>query len=148
MSKLLLVLFGFAVLGGCALPQSGGIGLNALETQDYQRDQRWLPRDFVQVQRAVLQHDAACGTHVRFAVDQVHPNYARVMKNMDAGQKAGGGGWSTTMVLGIQLMTAKPAQATLYSYYMPDSSQIQEMYEIVLHPEVCPGVAQPAKRAP
>lgn len=137
--KKLLLLCGLAVLAGCAGQGQGGIGLSILETQPYMRDERWVPRTFVQVQKAVLQQQTKCGSNIQFAVDEDHPSYARVTQKLDSLPGQDDGGWSRTLVLGLQMMTSLRLRGNLYSYYEIDKTQIQAMYNAILHPDICPG---------
>lgn len=146
--KKFVVLCSLAVLAGCAAPSGGGMGLTTLETSTYMRAERWVPRTFVQTQRAVFQHQAACKVNIKFEVDAIHPSYARVFMDFDSAPGRDKDGVGATMVLGLQLLQGMPARGRLYSYYTPTDAQIQKMFDAILRPELCPGdprLAEPAK---
>lgn len=150
--KKFVVLCSLAILAGCAASGGGKAGLATLEASANMRAERPVPKNFVQVQRAVFQHQAACKTNVKFEVDELHPSYARVTKDIDPvpGKGSASLDHGMGMVLGLQLLQGMPARGRLYSYYTPNATQIQDMYDIILHPELCPGdprpVAEPAKK--
>lgn len=145
--KKFVVLCSLVILAGCAVSGGGEIGLTTLETPIYMRAERWVPKTFVQVQRAVFQHQAVCMVNIKFAVDELHPSYARVTKDFDGvtGQRSAGSNQS--MVLGLQFFSNMPLRGRLYSYYTPTDAQVQEMYDAILHPERCPGDPRPAEPA-
>lgn len=121
-------------LAGCA-GSSGSIGLNQLERQAHQHDSRRLPYDFVKIQRAVFKHQAACDSDAVFSVEPSLPTYARISKPFSPGATT----VSETLVLGLTLMRDLTVKADLFSYYTPTKAQINQMYNIVLRPELCPG---------
>lgn len=145
--KKFVVLCSLAILAGCAASGGGEIGPTVLETPTYMHAERWVPKTFVQVQRAVFQHQAACKANIKFEVDELHPSYARVSMAFDPVPGQSDVGLNGTMVLGLQLLDGKPARGRLYSYYKPTAAQIQEAYDAVLHPELCPGDPRPAESA-
>jgi len=145
--KKFVVLFSLGLLAGCAASGGGELGPTVLETPTYLRAERWVPKSFVQIQRGVFKHQAACHSNIRFAVDELHPSYARIYMPLDSAPGQSSTGMNRTMVLGLQLIEGKAARGRLYSYYTPTDTQIQEAYDIVLNPGLCPGDPRPAEPA-
>lgn len=145
--KKIVVLCSLAILAGCAASGGGEIGLTVLEAPINMRAERWVPKSFVQVQRAVFQHQAACKSDIRFQVDELHPSYARVFMPLESAAGQDKTSLNGTMVLGLQLLQGMPARGRLYSYYKPTDAQIQGMFDSILHPELCPGDPRPAEPA-
>lgn len=145
--KKLAVLCGAAVLAGCAASGNGELALATLETPNNLRAERWVPKTFVQVQRAVFQHQAACKVNIKFQVDDLHPSYARVFmnRNSEAGQDTKN--VKDVMVLGLQRLDGMPSKGRVYSYYKPTDDQIQQLYDAVLLPTLCPGDPRPPEPA-
>lgn len=155
MKKAALLIAMASLLAGCASPQRN-VGLYQLETAPYMREERKLPMDFVQIQRAVFKQQAQCGALLDFKVDEMHPSYARVTLPMVEGAQPGE--WDKYMVLGLTLLQQQAAKilgvtlresdepatrAQLYSYYAPSREQIRAMFNAILHPELCPGETPP-----
>jgi|GEM_PF-875450 len=155
MKKAALFILTAAVLAGCASPE-GGIGLYQIETSQYLRDERKLPMDFVQIQRAIFKQQARCGSTLDFKVDERHPSYARVTQPLIEGAQPGE--WDKYMILGLTLLQQSSAKilgvtlregddpatrAQLYSYYTPSRDQVRAIYAAILNPELCPGEAPP-----
>src|SRR5690606_18266988 len=120
-------------LSGCAAPPEG-ISLLQLESQQYHRDKRSFPLDFVGVQRAVIKHQQVCGSDIQFAVDDNHPGYARVTKPFSPGAE----GVNNTIVLGLTKMANVETRGDVYSYRTPTRAQLREIYQALLHPDECP----------
>jgi len=123
----------FGVLAGCA-SSNQGISLIMLEQPSYLRADRTLPQDFVQIQRAVFKHQAACNPEVKFSVDEMNPNFARVTKPYTPGAT----GWSHTVVLHLMFTKYLNSEGRVYSYYATTDNQVKDMFDIVLRPEYCP----------
>lgn len=155
MNKAVLSLLTASLLAGCA-SSDGGMGLYQLETAQYKREERKLPMDFVQIQRAVFKQQAQCGSSLEFKVDEMHPSYARITQPMF--EDAQPGEWDKFMVLGLTLLQQQAAKilgvtlresddpatrAQLYSYYTPSRDQIRAVFNAILHPELCPGETPP-----
>lgn len=68
------------LLAGCATNPEGSIGLALLEQPSNLRGDRDFTQDLVQIQRAVFKHQAVCNPEVKFSVDTMNPNFARVTK--------------------------------------------------------------------
>ncbi|TFL09290.1 hypothetical protein CSC67_19420 [Pusillimonas caeni] len=145
------------LLAGCAGPNQG-IGLYQLETAPYMREDRKLPMDFVQIQRAVFKQQARCGSTLQFKVDEQHPSYARVTQPLVEG--AAPEDWDKQLVLGLTLLQNSSAKilgvtlregdepstrARLYSYYAPGKERVRAIYNALLHPDLCPGETPPEK---
>ncbi|CAM5414834.1 hypothetical protein [Eoetvoesiella caeni] len=145
--KKFVVLFSLGLLAGCAASGGGGLGPAVLETPTYLRAERWVPKSFVQIQRGVFKHQAACHSNVKFAVDELHPSYARILLPLDPTPGQNSTDMNRSMVLGLQLIEGKAARGRLYSYYTPTDAQIQAAYDIVLNPGLCPGDPRPAEPA-
>lgn len=158
MKKATLSIAAALLLAGCAASPDQGMGLYQLETAPYLRDDRKLPMDFVQIQRAVFKQQARCGLALQFKVDDRHPSYARVTLPLVEG--AGPGDWDKMLVLGLTLVQNSPAKvlgvtlregaepatrAQLYSYYTPSKQQVRDIYNALLHPDLCPGETPPEK---
>lgn len=155
MKKAALPIVTALLLAGCAGPEQG-MGLYQLETAQYMREERKLPMDFVQIQRAVFKQQARCGLELDFKVDDRHPSYARVTLPMVDGAQPGE--WENLMVMGLTLLQQSSAKvlgvtlresdepatrARLYSYYSPSRDQVQGIYNALLHPDLCPGETPP-----
>jgi len=132
------------VLAGCAA-SGGQVGLVVLETPQYQRGERSVPRTFVQMQQAVFKQQASCGSTIQFAVDQNQPSYARISMRLSGatGEKTEQD-WSHTLVLGVQMLEGRPARGRYYSYYPVTRAQMDVLYNAVVYPQVCPGQPIPA----
>lgn len=121
------------LLAGCAAnPQ--GIGLAMLEQPSNIRGDRDFSQDFVQIQKAVFKHQAVCNPEVKFSIDPMNPNFARVTKPVTPGAT----GWAHTTVLLLTLTKHLTTQGLVYTYYEPQGSQVKDMYAIILRPEYCP----------
>lgn len=155
MKKVALSIVAAALLAGCAGSERG-FSLYQLETAQYLREDRKLPLDFVQIQRAVFKQQARCGLALDFKVDEMHPSYARVTLPLAEGAQADE--WDKVMVLGLTLLQQSSAKllgvtlrdsddpatrARLYSYYTPSRDQVRGIYNAILHPELCPGETPP-----
>ncbi|WP_397475692.1 hypothetical protein [Pusillimonas sp.] len=155
MNKAALLIVTAALLAGCA-STDGGIGLYQLETAQYMREERKLPMDFVQIQRAVFKQQAQCGSSLDFKVDEMHPSYARITQPLVEGAQPGE--WDKFMVLGLTLLQQQAAKilgvtlresddpatrAQLYSYYTPSRGQVRAVFDAILNPELCPGETPP-----
>lgn len=155
MKKAALFIATAAVLAGCASSQSG-MGLYQIETAQYLRDERKLPMDFVQIQRAIFKQQARCGSTLDFKVDERHPSYARVTQPLIEGAQPGE--WDKYMILGLTLLQQSSAKilgitlresddpatrAQLYSYYTPSRDQVRAIFDAILNPELCPGETPP-----
>ena len=155
MNKAALLIVTASLLAGCA-STDGGVGLYQLETRQYLREERKLPMDFVQIQRAVFKQQAECGSLLDFKVDQMHPSYARITLPMLEGAQPGE--WDKFMVMGLTLLQQQASKilgvtlresddpatrAQLYSYYSPSREQIREVFNAIIHPELCPGEVPP-----
>lgn len=123
-----------ALLAGCASSNNAGIGLSVLEREPYLRADRLFTKDFVQVQKAVFKHQAICNPEVKFSVDALNPNFARVTKPYTPGAT----GWNNTVVLHLTLNKERNSQGRVYSYYATTDNQVQDMFAIVQRPEYCP----------
>lgn len=122
------------LLAGCAANPEGGIGLALLEQPSNLRGDRDFTQDLVQIQRAVFKHQAVCNPEVKFSVDPMNPNFARVTKPVTPGAT----GWVNTLVLHLVLTKDLTTQGRVYSYYGPTKAQVSDMYAIVQRPEYCP----------
>ena len=155
MNKAALSLITALLLAGCASPDAG-ISLYQIETAQYMREERKLPMDFVQIQRAVFKQQARCGSQLDFKVDEKHPSYARVTQPFAEGAQPGE--WDKHLVLGLTLLQQSSAKilgvtlresddpatrARLYSYYTPSKDQVRAVFNAILHPELCPGETPP-----
>ena len=155
MKKAHLSIAAALLLAGCAATNHG-IGLYQLETSPYLREDRKLPMDFVQIQRAVFKQQARCGSTLQFKVDEQHTSYALVTQPL--GEGVGPDDWDKQLVLGLTLLQNSPSKilgvtlregdepstrARLYSYYAPDKEQVRAIYNALLHPDLCPGETPP-----
>ena len=122
-----------ALLAGCA-SNPDGIGTAVLEQPSNLRGDRDFAMDLVQIQRAVFKHQAVCNPEVKFSVDAMNPNFARVTKPVSPGAT----GLVNTTVLHLVLTKDLTTQGRVYSYYGPKGDQVNDMYAIVLRPENCP----------
>lgn len=155
MNKAALSILSALLLAGCASTESG-VGLYQIETTQYMHEERKLPMDFVQIQRAVFKQQARCGSTLDFKVDEMHPSYARVTQPFIEGAQPGE--WDKYMILGLTLLQQSSAKilgvtlresdepatrARLYSYYTPSRDQVRAIYNAILQPDLCPGETPP-----
>ncbi|MGE4126466.1 MAG: hypothetical protein AB7E59_14620 [Pusillimonas sp.] len=132
MKRILAITMAIFLAGCAANPQ--GIGLAVLEQPSNLRGDRDFTQDLVQIQRAVFQHQAVCNPEVKFSVDHMNPNFARVTKPVSPGAT----GWAHTIVLNVVLTKNLTTKGRVYSYYGLSKAQVNDMYAIVLRPEYCP----------
>ncbi|ROT46191.1 hypothetical protein [Pusillimonas sp. NJUB218] len=123
-----------AILAGCASSNNAGIGLSVLEREPYLRADRLFTKDFVQVQKAVFKHQAICNPEVKFSIDELNPNFARVTKPYTPGATD----FNNTVVLHLTLNKERNSQGRVYSYYATTDNQVQDMFAIIQRPEYCP----------
>jgi hypothetical protein len=133
MMKKLVAILGFLALAGCAADNKG-FSFDVIEDPLYLRAERKLEQDFVQIQRAVFKHQAACNAEVQFSRDELYPANARVTKPF----RPGATNSSEMVVLSLARMTSGLTRGRVYSYYATTNNQVQEMFDIVLNPEKCP----------
>lgn len=133
--KKFAVVLGIAVLAGCA-SNDQGFSFDVIEDPLYLRSERKLEQDFVEIQRAVFQHQAACDSQVKFTRDELYPSNARVTKPFRSGVTSSSNS-SELIVLSLARMTSGLVRARVYSYYATTNNQVQEMFDVVLNPEKC-----------
>ncbi|MBC7204731.1 MAG: CRISPR-associated endonuclease Cas2 [Pusillimonas sp.] len=133
MKKFVAVL-SLLALAGCA-GNDKGFSFDVIEDPLYLRAERKLEQDFVQIQRSVFEHQAACNPEVQFSRDDLYPSNARVTKPF----RPGATNSSEMVVLSLARMTSGLTRARVYSYYATTNNQVQEMFDIVLNPEKCAG---------
>lgn len=124
------------LLAGCASsPQ--GLRLNDLQNADYLVQERILPLGFVQIQQALIKHQAACGSGPKFTVDSDHPGRAWV-----AQKSTPDAGWDKTLLMVLLQRPPKEGQFSVkthvYSYYAISDKDIEQMYSAILRPADCP----------
>ena len=132
MKRLLTVTLAAALAGCAANPQ--GIGLAMLEQSSNIRGDRDFSQDFVQIQQAVFKHQAICNPEVKFSIDEMNPNFARVTKPLTPGAI----GWAHTTVLHLTLTKNLTTKGVVYAYYEPTADQVKDMFAIILRPQYCP----------
>lgn len=131
--KKIVFLTGLCILAGCAAPKSG-MQLNDLRKDAYLRTERSLPFDtFAKVQMALFKHKAACGGDIEFKLNPRNASYAIITKKPSPAAD-----WNHTIVLDLVLMEGRPIKASAYSYYAGTEAQIQQMFDAVTRPQVCP----------
>ncbi|HBT32639.1 MAG TPA: hypothetical protein DEB15_07285 [Pusillimonas sp.] len=130
--KKYVAILSLLVLAGCASDDKG-FSFDVIEDPLYLRVERKLEQDFVEIQRAVFKHQAACNEEVQFTRDELYPANARVTKPF----RPGATNSSEMVVLSLARMTSGLTRGRVYSYYATTNNQVQEMFDIVLNPEKC-----------
>lgn len=121
------------LLAGCATAPNG-VRLSDLERDVHLRDQRRLPMSFAKIQMALFKHQRLCGAAPVFAVVPNHPSHATVtLKEFpDAG-------WGDTVLVNMLLLANLTVKAKVYTYHPGQQERIDQLFNAITHPDVCPG---------
>lgn len=121
-----------ALLVGCATGP-GGLNLDELRDPMNLRAERRLPLTFPKIQMALFKHNASCGTGLQLVLDEKDPSYASI-----AWRPAPATQGDRPVAMDLTLMEGGTVIVQAYSYYSDSDKKIQEAFQAILHPEVCP----------
>lgn len=139
MLRAAIVLTAVAGLAACASTPTG-LRMSDLRDPVYFRGDRVLPGNFPELQMALFKHEQACGYAPKFSLDKDQTSYATIVEMPEPSS-------SYERAVLIDLVQYKPGyfadnrmKAKAYSYYADSATlgRINQVYEAILHPEVCP----------
>lgn len=122
-----------ALLAGCATGPEG-LSVTDLREPMYLRDERRLPLTFPKIQMALFQHNATCGTGLQLVLDSDNPSYAAMAWTPALDTPA-----DRPVTMDLTQMASGTVVVQAYSYYADSNQKIQQAFDAILHPEVCPG---------
>ncbi len=143
MKKMAMLAALSAILAGCATGPTGPAGLRESDLRDpkFFRAERVLPLSFPKIQMALFKHQAACGSAPVFSMDARQTNYATIVQ-----KPAGAVNFEHAVLADLEqlqdtMMAPSRAKATVYTYYADAATikQIDQVFNAIAHPEVCPG---------
>lgn len=137
--KKMTMLLALLVLAGCA---GGSTGLRETDLRDpeFFRTERTIPLTFPKIQMALFKHKNACGSGPQFSVDKYQTGYGSIID-----KPAGTESFEQAVLVDLvqyqaTMMDDPRTKAKVYSYYANAAAdaQIDQLFNAILHPEVCP----------
>ncbi|HWK69743.1 hypothetical protein [Pollutimonas sp. M17] len=137
--KTMAMLAAVTILAGCAAtPQ--GLRIGDVREPAYFRGERTIPLTFPKIQMALFKHQAACGASAKFTLDPRQTAYATITEMPEPSAS-----YEHAIVVDLTqyqstMMAEERSKAQVYSYYADSGTKarIEQLFQSIMHPEICP----------
>lgn len=128
------------LLGACSTTTEG-LRQSDLRQATYLVGEYKIAANFPEIQKALFQHQAACGKAAVFRMDERQASYGtlRYARNED-------GGWENTILFELTQLASGSTVVQAYSYRPGGLTQVQEVLASIRAPGVCEHDAEPESK--